>query len=64
MPDTWEKVTCIVPDDVGHLFEDAAERILEQPRLPLDNGRRAVQNGIILEALIAEFLAGPDPREQ
>lgn len=64
MPDAWDKITSIVPEDVGHLFEDAAARILTTPRLAVDDGKRAVQNGLILEALVADYLAGPDPREQ
>lgn len=63
MPDQWMKITSIVQVDVGELFEAAAERVLVvAPRDASD----AVQNGIVLEAILADFLASPyyPPREK
>lgn len=57
MPDEWCKITAIVQVDVGELFEQARARVIQFA--PLDP-KDAVQSGIVLEALIADFLAGPD----
>lgn len=61
MPDQWTKLTIVVVDDVAALFELARERVIE---FATHDPKDAIQNGLILEALLADFLAGPDPRGQ
>lgn len=57
MPDRWTKILCVVTDDVADLFELARERVIQFA--PLDK-QDAVQAGIVLEAILADFLASPD----
>lgn len=58
MPDQWTKITVVVVDDVAGLFELARERIIE---FATHDPKDAIQNGIVVEALLAEFLASPNP---
>lgn len=57
MADQWVKIVAVVPEGVAALFEDARARVIQFA--PLDP-KDAVQSGIVLEALVADFLAGPD----
>jgi hypothetical protein len=56
----WARITSVVPKQVGNLWGDCVARYERQagPLPPFDN--RATRNGIVLEAMIADFLAGPE----
>lgn len=56
MADQWVKLTIVVTEGVAALFEDARARVIQFA--PLDP-KDAVQSGIVLEALVADFLAAP-----
>jgi hypothetical protein len=56
----WQRIVCIVPPEVEALWRQAIVRYVRSAG-PLPTGAtRAVSNGIVLEAVIADFLAGPE----
>lgn len=56
----WSRIVCVVPTEVEALWRDAVVRYVRSAG-PLPTGApHAVRNGIVLEAVIADFLAGPE----
>lgn len=56
----WARIVCVVPRAVAELFDLATTRYLRAAG-PLPTGSpEAVRNGIVLEAMVADFLAGPE----
>lgn len=63
----FEKITVLLPPAVSELYLEAAKRILPRKDLLVLCGppeqRTAILNGIVVEALVADFLASPSPLE-
>lgn len=60
-------MTVLLPPGASELYLLAAKRILPRKDLVVLCGppeqRTAIINGIVVEALLADFLAGPSPLE-
>jgi hypothetical protein len=52
---SWVKITAVIPAEVFIVWDEVRERLAEQG---ITHGNEPVRNGMILEILAAEFLAG------
>lgn len=57
-PSEWVKLTVIIPGALWPAWEAAKDKAA---RAGISHRVQNVENGLVLEVLIAEFLASPDP---
>ena len=59
-PSEWTKLTFVLPSSVAGLWEIARTRAWREGVPRPEHVTEHVRNGLVLEALIADYLAGPE----